>query len=82
MIYKINFTFEGIKLIGEALDLLPHGKVAPLIRNVQTQIVEQERVLKDQATKEAAAKAQAASRSRKRKMRSKENGIHADTNRG
>lgn len=72
VIYNIRFTLEGIKLVGDALDLLPHGKVAAMVNNIQSQIIEQERALREAANLTATAPPvePKPSRSRKPKIRS------------
>jgi hypothetical protein len=47
--YQINdLTADDIVLIGEALDLLPHGRVQKLFAKIQPQITDQETAERDQ----------------------------------
>lgn len=40
--YKLDLSPEDVVLIGEALDLLPHGRVQKLFAKIQPQLSEQE----------------------------------------
>ena len=46
--YTIELTPEEVLLFGMGLDLLPHGKVAALVRKVQAQINGQETAIRAQ----------------------------------
>lgn len=49
--YSISLSGADLKTIGEALDALPHGRVAKLVASVQTQINAQETVERDAAAR-------------------------------
>ena len=49
--YTIELEAADLTLIGEALDALPHGRVAGLVARVQAQISAQERAAAVAATK-------------------------------
>ena len=44
-----NLTVDEIRILGEAVDLLPHGKVQALVAKIQVQISEQERAESERA---------------------------------
>lgn len=60
MNYRINLTAEDLTTLGAALDLLPHGKAAPIVRRIQVQINAHDAALRQQQEtakqQEAAAK--------------------------
>jgi hypothetical protein len=48
--YRLDLTADEVVLVGQAIDMLPHGKVARLHNKIQLQIIEQDRARETQAS--------------------------------
>ena len=71
MKYTINdLTADEIVLIGEALDLLPHGRVHQIVAKIQPQIIEQETAERDRVITEREAAADAWRSAERQKLKS------------
>jgi predicted DNA-binding transcriptional regulator YafY len=53
--YQISLSAAELKVIGDGLDLLPHGKAQAVVQKIQAQIDAQEKAARDRAQAEQAA---------------------------